>query len=227
MKLLILTISIPKSKSKLNATQFFLSTAIKTYQIIKNFILAIHVILKLQILKNTDLVMHTILSRTSMHNNMKLQIKIPFKTLLCPSYVVFINASILSYFHKSQKLIENKHFWLTRALSITSLSMGQSNFVALKEKQNNFLKILKDKNFLPGHHQDFLTRQKRWWTLEKLNKIISITRSTNPTKNGNPTTKKCHCWRGKINLIQEIELRSLIIPSKSKKCFQTSRWYAI
>ena len=172
--------------------------------------------------------MHKILSRTSIHNNMKLQIKIPFKTLLCPSYVVFISASILSYFHKSQKLIENKYFWLTRALSITSLSMGQSNFVALKEKQTNFLKILKDKNFPPGHHQDFLTRQQQqWWTLEKLNKIISITRSTNPTKNGNPKTQKCHCWRGKINLIQKIELRLLIISSKSKKCFQTSRWYAI
>ena len=172
--------------------------------------------------------MHKILSRTSIHNNMKLQIKIPFKTLLCPSYVVFISASILSYFHKSQKLIENKYFWLTRALSITSLSMGQSNFVALKEKQTNFLKILKDKNFPPGHHQDFLTRQQQqWWTLEKLSKIISITRSTNPTKNGNPKTQKCHCWRGKINLIQKIELRSLIISSKSKKCFQTSRWYAI
>ena len=70
-----------------------------------------------------------------MHSSMKLQIKIPFETLLCPSYVVFIKESILSFFNKLQtKFNLKKNFWLTRALSITFLSMGQSNFVALKEK---------------------------------------------------------------------------------------------
>ena len=69
MKLLKLVIPLHKSKLKLNATQRFFVTSMKTHLIIKNSILTIYAILKMRIFKNTDLVMDQILSMTSMHNS--------------------------------------------------------------------------------------------------------------------------------------------------------------
>lgn len=104
VKLLIPSMSVHKSKSIFNSANIFFVRSLKTYLTIKNSILAIYRIFELRILKITNIVRHQIFSKTSMNNNMKMQTKTPFKTLISCSYEVFINSNILSFFQKSQKI---------------------------------------------------------------------------------------------------------------------------
>ena len=144
-----------------------------------------------------------------------------FKALLYPSYIIFIKSNIISFVLKSHtKSIEIKNLWLTRALSITFLSMGQGNFVARRENKSNVLKnrmlflnlkiVNANKKYKNISKIFLLVKIDNSELLETLNKITSTPWSINLTQTGTKLKQTTNTHARKENYISQFLIQLLI-----------------